>query len=352
MKTENLPANLEQLTAVELYQEGRLPEIVSQIREVALSIVPSIETNKGRDEIKSLAYKIARSKTTLDSIGKEYVAEIKAKAKAVDTLRADMRESLDELKVQVRAPLDEWEREQERIAAEQKARLAAIESPAWPEDRQGIVELVDSLQETEITEEEFGEHCERAASSLRFSIMRGEELIDEIDRREAEAAEVERLRAELAEMKAKAEAFEAEKRERENEEIRKRNKAEAAKRKREDAKAAKERAAAEAKERAEREARIAREAAEKATRAAEAEAKRKEDERVAEAARAAEIERQRAEDAANVERIESEVAEALYLVIGRLREKNDPFVVTSEAIAKTIIEATKAGEIPHLSINY
>ena len=76
----------------------------------------------GRDEIKSLAYKIARSKTTLDNIGKEHVAEIKAKAKAIDNLRAEMRDDLDALKHEIRAPLDEWEAEQERIIAEQNRR--------------------------------------------------------------------------------------------------------------------------------------------------------------------------------------------------------------------------------------
>ena len=63
-----------------------------------------------------MAYKVARSKTTLDDIGKELVAGWKDQAKEVDANRKLARETLDALKIKVRKPLTDWEeKEAKRI---------------------------------------------------------------------------------------------------------------------------------------------------------------------------------------------------------------------------------------------
>lgn len=89
-----------------------------------MSFVPDITTAKGRKEIASLAYKVAQTKTYLDGLGKDLVAELKEIPKLIDANRKTVRDRLDELKAKARQPLTDYEEEQARIKAEE-AKAAA-----------------------------------------------------------------------------------------------------------------------------------------------------------------------------------------------------------------------------------
>ncbi|EGT6367902.1 cell envelope biogenesis protein TolA, partial [Escherichia coli] len=52
-----------------------------------MSFVPDITTAKGRKEIAYLAYKVAQTKTYLDGLGKDLVAELKEIPKLIDANR-------------------------------------------------------------------------------------------------------------------------------------------------------------------------------------------------------------------------------------------------------------------------
>ncbi len=99
-----------------LFTAGGLTEILERIETEARALLPDTTTAKGRDTIASTAAKIARSKTYLDGLGKEYVAELKAMPKQIDEQRRQMRERLDALKEEIRAPLTQWEQQQADIA--------------------------------------------------------------------------------------------------------------------------------------------------------------------------------------------------------------------------------------------
>ncbi|QMN54215.1 hypothetical protein HVW69_14605 [Citrobacter freundii] len=105
----------------------QLDPIIEKIEKEARSLVPDVSTKKGRDAIASMAHKVARSKTYIDNGGKDLVAELKALPKQIDESRRIVRERLDALKDEVRRPLTEWEAEQERIKAEEKAKREAEE---------------------------------------------------------------------------------------------------------------------------------------------------------------------------------------------------------------------------------
>ena len=98
-----------------------LNNILDQIAIEARSVPLDISTAKGRKEVASVAYKIARSKTYIDSVGKELVAEMKEMPKKVDAARKQARDFLDGLAAEIRKPLDDWEAEQARIEAKKKA---------------------------------------------------------------------------------------------------------------------------------------------------------------------------------------------------------------------------------------
>lgn len=98
-----------------------LKPILDEIANTARALVPDVTTAKGRKEIASVAYKIAQSKTYIDGVGKDLVAEMKELPKKVDASRKEAREFLDALKDEIRAPLDAWETEQARIEEEKQA---------------------------------------------------------------------------------------------------------------------------------------------------------------------------------------------------------------------------------------
>lgn len=107
--------------------QARIEAIIKQIEQQVTTLVPDVSTAKGRSEIKSLAHKVTRSKTYLDDIGKELVADLKELPKRIDASRKAMRERLDALRDTIRQPLDAWEAEQAAIAAQRKAEAEAIE---------------------------------------------------------------------------------------------------------------------------------------------------------------------------------------------------------------------------------
>lgn len=92
-----------------LFAAGGTREICALIEREARALVPDITTQPGRNAIASMAAKIARSKTYLDNLGKLYVDELKELPKQVDAERRAMRNRLDALKDEIRAPLTEWE---------------------------------------------------------------------------------------------------------------------------------------------------------------------------------------------------------------------------------------------------
>ncbi|HDL5089371.1 TPA: hypothetical protein PXD14_006379, partial [Pseudomonas aeruginosa] len=92
-------------TALQVYSAANgLDPFLAKIREEIDGFVPDVTTRKGREAIASIAYKVARSKTALDNVGKELVAELKEVPKKIDAERKRMRDLLDSWQAEVRSP--------------------------------------------------------------------------------------------------------------------------------------------------------------------------------------------------------------------------------------------------------
>ena len=314
--------------------DAKMDAILTRIETDALSIAPDLSTASSRKEIASLAFKVARSKTALDEIGKTVTEDARKRIDAVNAKRRDVRERLDTLKVRVRAPLDEWE-------AAEAARVADLEDRLkdFSEDLPGLdapsAEVKHVIGEIEAIpiDDTWAEFKDRAQAAKTGTLNVLRDLLEKAKVREAERAELERLRAEAA-------AREEEDRRRQAEE---RRKAEAARIEQEKAEAA-ERAARAAEERAARaqaeaEARHQRElaaAAERERLAVEAERKRIADEQArAEAARKA-----READEARRAQVRSDIWNAIEDVLTADMDNEDP--------ASLVTEAIMAGRIPHV----
>lgn len=264
---------IEKSTALEVFKSSdSVEDIIRKVEQEVNSFIPDVTTVKGRKEIASLAYKVAQSKTYLDGLGKDLVAELKEIPKLIDANRRTVRERFDTLRDKVRQPLTEWEAEQERIEAEKQML-------AWHEEAlemnaafdKALAERIESDHEIALLmNEKFDRDlAEAKAEAERQRIAHEEEL-------KKQAAEQARL---SAEQKAQQEIEAAAQREREAKEAQERA----------------EREKQEAIQRAEQEAKEAQERAEREKQAA-IEAERKKALEV-EQARLAEEERKRQEEA-------------------------------------------------------
>jgi colicin import membrane protein len=102
-----------------------LEPFIDQAKAIVSGFEHDLSTGVGRAKTASLAAKVATLKVKLDDHGKDLVLDWKTKAKAVDKHRKSMRDALDELKVEARKPLTDWEDEQTRLEAERAATEAA-----------------------------------------------------------------------------------------------------------------------------------------------------------------------------------------------------------------------------------
>lgn len=138
------------VTAVTVYAsphsvDAIIEEVERQARQAAAGL--TADTRAGRAELASLAHRVARTKTALDDLGKDLVAEWKAKSAAVDAQRRRIREALDALKGTVRAPLTQWELDEEarqvRIA-HVLGRLRALAMPSTAPSEAIAAKLADA----------------------------------------------------------------------------------------------------------------------------------------------------------------------------------------------------------------
>ncbi|MFU2148943.1 hypothetical protein ACM55O_21920 [Hafnia paralvei] len=313
----SVPAELEAAFINDEFIEG----LIKDIREKASSVVGDLNTAKGRRAYISMAANVRSTKTAIDDAGKKLVAEMKKRPALVDASRKKVRDSLDELAVEIRKPVTDWE-------AEQKEKEF---NAMWDE----ALEL-----DAKITAERAAALAAKIESDHEMALLMNEKIDREREeaRQKAEQAKrehEERIKRE-AEEKARREADEAAKREIE-------------------AAAAREREATLAKERAEREAKELAEKAERDRIAAEEKAKREKEEAIQRERAAAEAREQAR--LAEEKRIKDEEAR-------RAADKEHRKTVNNKALqdlisagvpeecAKLCITAIAKGNITAISINY
>lgn len=197
--------------ALAFESDASLDAILRRIEAEAKAEVLTADTTEGRDRIKSLAYKIARSKTTMDDIGKGLTEEARKLQSAINARRNVVSARLDSLKTEVRAPLTAWEAAEDRRKDAHVDRMATEFSPrALPSGSAALQAMRDRAAGIEIDAswEEFTESAAKAkADCLRFLDLK----IGDALREEEREAELQRLRAAEAQRKAQ-EAAEAQER--------------------------------------------------------------------------------------------------------------------------------------------
>lgn len=184
--------------------------LIDKIREEAAKCGTDISTEEGRESIRSMAYKIARSKTALDGMGKGLTDEWARQKKAVDTERKRIWDEMERLQAQVRKPLTDWENAEKLRVQEREERIAGMSllivfaldtrGPHHPELAE-IESRITKLQELAVFD--WQEFADRAAK-MQTEVIR--QLGDHLEQRkkyDAEQAELARLRKEQADREQK-----------------------------------------------------------------------------------------------------------------------------------------------------
>ncbi|TWA71864.1 hypothetical protein FBZ84_101130 [Azospirillum baldaniorum] len=381
----------------EIFTPEKAAEIIADVRREVMSIDRDISSKKGREAIASMAAKIARSKTAADNFGKQLKADYKAKVDAIDGIRRVFWDGLEALQKEFRAPLTEFEEAEKARIAGHEAGIADIQAMPLFSGDHTTDDIADRLAKAQaIDASGFQEFTARAEAAKAAAIATLTAALENSRARDAERAELERLRREAEERAAREEAerIEREKQEaaaRAAEQAR-RDAEEKARQERDEA----ERAAAAERERIEREAqaerdrataeqaRVEREKREAEERATKAEQDRqdalrraKEAEEQAERDRVAAEERaqQRVEEAAQRERqriADEQKAEeeaqrrreedrahrgainraAMQALIAAMADAHSGNATEAEAIARAIVSAIARGAVPAVKISY
>jgi colicin import membrane protein len=334
----------------------KMEAILTRIETEVRAVAPDLSTVTSRKAIASLAFKVARSKTALDDIGKDITEDARKQIDAVNAKRRDIRDRLDALKNEVRAPLDEWEAAEEARVADLEDRLKDFtdDLPTMEQGSSAIAEVMAEIQAIAI-DDTWQEFKTRAGEAKAAALAMLAVTLRKAETREAEQAELERLRAEAAAREAAEQArLRAERAKAEAERI-EREKAEAAERA---ARAAEERAERESREREARhqrelaaaEARLERERSEAAAR--EEQAAARERERIAAEQAKAEAERRAREaDQARRAQVDLAIREALIEAVEIFAPCNpsDPELHWATALDHAV-DLIMAGRIPHVKV--
>jgi len=198
-------ATIENITAVQFYNEGKMDPLLTEIETEVLKHIPDTDTDKGRKEIASLAYKVSRSKTFLDTLGDNLVEDSRKIVKAVNENRKTMRDRLDALRDKARKPLTDWEKKEKEKAEAIEAKIQNIYSFSKIfDDNQTPLHssvLIDNLRKLKgITiDESFGDQANKASIVKDGEIVILESRIEVKVKEEIDARELEELRKEKRE---------------------------------------------------------------------------------------------------------------------------------------------------------
>lgn len=203
---DNAITKIETMTAIDLFEKDQLQSAIQHVRDEVAKFEPDLSTAKGRKEVASVAYKVARSKTLIDALGKDFVSGLKSKAKKIDEQRKIARDELDAIRDEVRAPLDEWEKVQEQREQTIK-NINAFCTFSADDSLEEIKRRLSEVNAIFLTEDVMGDRYEDAEKAQSDAIRLLKQQIELLELKEAEAKR--QREAEEAERKRKQEEEQA-----------------------------------------------------------------------------------------------------------------------------------------------
>lgn len=191
-------AVIDDMSGVELFAPGKYRDILDGYKAEVRSVPVDISTPKGREECASLAYSVGKTKNAIDKKRKALVEDEKKRLKAIDAEGSRIWDELEDLQKEVRKPLTDWENyEKDRVAAHEHA-LTSIPEGAYygaTETSQEIKFRLEYLSDL-FASRDWQEFKNRAKQAIDAEIVRTQGILTTLQKREAEAEELAKLRAE------------------------------------------------------------------------------------------------------------------------------------------------------------
>lgn len=199
--------SIHKLTPLEAYKPGNIDAVISAIKTEVKSFTADPSTKKGREAIASMAHKVARSKTFLDDLGKTLGEDTRKALDLINAERKKVRDSLDNLKSEVRKPLDQWEAAEMIRVNKHKSMISTIRDLGSKCERDWqklpIEEIQSNLELLKTNDQNFEEFHGEAQGALADSINRITAALKNKSDFEEQRLELERLRKADADRKAK-----------------------------------------------------------------------------------------------------------------------------------------------------
>ncbi len=190
-------------TALAVLTDGaKFDAFYERIKAEAATLKPDLTTERGRKAIASMAYKVAQTKTAIDAEGKRLTEEWRDKVKTVDAARKVIRDRLDVLRDEVRAPLTDWEANEADRVNRVDAALAALRLATTvdiDDTSETVLMRMEALQATVIDEAVFQSHYTIAVNLYDAALVALDGAHKRLLKAEADRAELDALRAANAE---------------------------------------------------------------------------------------------------------------------------------------------------------
>lgn len=190
---ENAPA---------IYVTGGLKRFIDIAKAGAEGEIPDLTTRKGRERVASLAAQVSRHKTAVEKPGREYLKRLKEMPKVVEAELREFVNEMDALRDRVRQPLNDWQAKEDARVERHNSMIRHIEDCGLGligGTPQPFALLFRELEEKIIVDEKFEEFEAEAHRAKTTALAKLKASFEEHQKREAEQAELERLRREAEE---------------------------------------------------------------------------------------------------------------------------------------------------------
>lgn len=202
--SETALALVQSITAVEFFKPGASKGIIERLENEARETAKlfDVSTPAGQDGLRSLAASIARAKNKIDKERLALVSGEKARLKVIDTEGGIVWDKLEALQKEVRQPLTDFENaEKDRIAGHEAALAALAEAGERVERNWQAMSVEDmraSLAHITASRRDWQEFLARAKVTVVTAIGQIKTAIAQREKLDADAAELEALRAAAA----------------------------------------------------------------------------------------------------------------------------------------------------------
>ena len=169
--------------------EKKLDAIYTRIEKMALGLVADVSTKEGISQIKTCARQIASVKTKIDDAGKKVKAELNKLPLVIDENRRTFREKMEALQEEIRRPVTEIEDREKEIDGIKAMHMAVAMSGSAI-----IRQQLEKVKAIELTEEKWKESLAKAEKAVAGEISALDLMLQEAEKREEEARELEELR--------------------------------------------------------------------------------------------------------------------------------------------------------------